>query len=870
MCVGNQLQLVIKNDSTLRAWGDNTDGQLGNGTNTSSSTPITIPGMSSIKAISGGTAAYHSLALKADGTVWTWGRNTEGQLGQGNLTSLNTPTQVANLSGIVKIAGGEYHSLLLKNDGTVWSCGRNNEGQLGDGTTTNSSVPVQVQGLTDVIAIAGGRYFSIALKSDGTVWTWGQNNYGQLGNGTITTSTTPVQVANLANVVAITGSAFHGIALLNDGTLKTWGRNSDGQLGIGSTTNSSSAVAVSTLTNVVEIAAGTNYSLARTSDGTLYTWGRNPNGQLGDGTLTGRTSPGLVVGLCPTVSPAPFDRNISGGWSHTLYICNNGDALNAWGANAFSQVGNGGTTDVTTPVVVNNLTNIHAVTAGYQHTLALLNDSTVWAWGDNTDGQLGNGTNTSAIAPVLVNGLSHVIATSGGQAGYHSLALKADGTVWTWGRNSEGQLGDGTLTSRNTPTQVSNLTGVIAIAGGEYHSLAVKNDGTVWAWGRNNEGQLGNGTNVNSSVPVQVEGLTGFKNVAGGRYFSIALKNDSTVYTFGQNNYGQLGNGATVNSTLPVQVSNLTGVKAVTGAAFHCLAIVNDNSVKTWGRNSDGQLGNGTTVNSSTPVQVTGLSNVIEIAAGTNYSIAKKDNDSLFTWGRNPNGQLGDGTLNGKTLPGAVSNLCPTCVNTTSSLTISACDSYTVPSGNQTVTASGTYFDTISNTGGCDSLITINLTINTINNGATQAENVLTATQTGATYQWINCANNQAISGATTQTFTATANGTYAVIVTKNNCSDTSTCLTVNTIGLSELEGTSYVSVYPNPSKGLFYVQIANKEIVAENAVVYNLVGQKVDAHIETLNNQELVINLSSQPNGVYYMTIQVGEKVYNQKLIKN
>lgn len=869
---GYQHVLALRNDSTVWTWGDNADGQLGIGTNVGSSVPVKVNALSGIIAVSGGQAGYHSLALRADGTVWTWGRNTEGQLGDGTLTSSNVPVQVTGLSNVIAIAGGEYHSLAIKSDGTAWAWGRNSNGQLGDSTTTNSSTPVQVKGLTGVTAIKGGRYFSFAILSDSTVWTWGQNGDGQLGNGTTTQSLIPVQVTGLNQVVAIAGSAFHCLALKSDGTVRSWGRGMDGQLGdgLGNTSPTTTPVQVVGLTNIVEIVSGTNYSMALKANDSIFSFGRNVWGYLGDGTTSQRNSPVGVASLCATRSAAPFTKKLTAGWSHSLFLCSNGNSANAWGANAFAQIGDGTITERTLPVTVSGLTNIKAIAAGYQHTLALKNDSTLWAWGDNTDGQLGDGTNTPSTTPKKINGVTSVIAVSGGQAGYHSLALKADGTVWAWGRNTEGQLGDGTLVSKNVPTQVTGLNNVIAIAGGEYHSLAVRNDGTIWAWGRNNEGQLGDGTTVTKSFPTQVTGATGFTAVAGGRYFSIALKNDSSVWTFGQNLYGQLGDGTTVNKSTLVQVSGLTKVTAVTGAAFHVLALKNDSTIVSWGRNGDGQLGNGTTAQSAVPVAVNSLTKVIGIAAGTNYSLAVKDNDSVYAWGRNPNGQLGDGTLSGKTNPNAVLNLCVTCNNTTSSLTTTACFKYTVPSGKYTYVADGVYKDTIPNAGGCDSIITINLTVNKVDTAVTQSGATLTASATGATYKWLNCSTgNSVISGATSQSYTATANGSYAVVVTKNSCSDTSLCYSVNSLGIAETLNPSgiNVSVYPNPSSGIYNIQFPAELSTAKNVsvAVYNLLGELV-FYSSTKNT---AIDISNHSNGSYFMTIKADNYRFNHKLIK-
>ncbi len=214
--------------------------------------------------------------------------------------------------------------------------------------------------------------------------------------------------------------------------------------------------------------------------------------------------------------------------------------------------------------------------------------------------------------------LTGVTAIAGGH--YHSLALKTDGTVWAWGYNGHGQLGDGTTTNRSTPVQV--LTGVTAIAGGDHHSLAVKTDGTVWAWGFNQYGELGDAP-VSNRSPVQVKGLTGVTALAAGDHHSLALKTDGTIWALGRNdNYGQLGDGTKTNNSTPVQVKDLAGVTAIAADDDHSLAVKTDGTAWAWGDNEYGQLGDGTTTNRSVPVQVKSLTGVTAIAAGTNHSLA--------------------------------------------------------------------------------------------------------------------------------------------------------------------------------------------------------------------------------------------------------
>lgn len=234
MAASDNRTLLVKADGTVWGWGTNNLGQLGNGgTATTYGQGVQMSGISAASKVASGNS--HTLVLQADGTVGACGDNTYGQLGDGTTTQRLTPVQVPGLAGVVAIAVGYAQSYALKSDGSVWAWGYNYYGQIGDGTTTNRTSPVQVGGLTNVVAVAAGNLSNLALKQDGTVWAWGNNQYGQLGDGTTTSRATPVQVSGLSNVLAIAAGGGHSLAVLSDWTVRAWGRNDYGQLGDGTT-----------------------------------------------------------------------------------------------------------------------------------------------------------------------------------------------------------------------------------------------------------------------------------------------------------------------------------------------------------------------------------------------------------------------------------------------------------------------------------------------------------------------------------------------------------------------------------------------------------------------------------------------------------
>lgn len=495
VAAGTWHSVALKNDNTVMAWGDNYYGQT-----------MVPEGLSGVIAIAAGT--YHTVALKNDGTVTSWGVRNDIDWGQA--------TVPAALNEVTAIAAGSYHTVALKNDGTVLAWGNNDYGQ--------TTVP---EGLNGVIAIAAGAWNTVALKSDGTVVAWGLNDSGN----------TRVP-KDLSGVTAIAAGDRHTVALKNDGTVVAWGRNDSGQ-----------ATVPKGLSGVVAIAAGQSSTVVIKQDGTIGVWGINFMGQTSvpevisritaidtgewntialkeDGTVVawGENSGSAAEGLSGVIAIAAGER-------HTVALKNDGTVV-VWGSNYNGQA-----------TVPYGLSGVTAITAGSDHTVALKSDGTVVAWGKNDLGQCS-----------VPEGLAGVTAVA---AGYeHTVALKSDGTVVAWGRNDCGQT-----------TVPAGLSGVIAIAAGYLHTVALKNDGTVVAWGPNHDGV--------SSVPA---GLTSVSAIAAGYYHTVALKNDGTVVVWGDNSYGQ--------KTFPPGLRDVTAIAAGFG---HTSALKKDGTIVSWGLNDCNQ-----------------------------------------------------------------------------------------------------------------------------------------------------------------------------------------------------------------------------------------------------------------------------------------
>ncbi len=420
---------------------------------------------------------------------------------------------------------------------------------------------------------------------------------------------------------------------------------------------------------VIAVAAGMDHTCALTSGGAVKCWGGNQYGQLGDGSTTDRLTPVDVSGM----SNGAIGLTVGG--YHTCAVTSGG-AVKCWGLNDSGQLGDGSTTDRTTPVAVTGLgSGIAALAGGTRHSCSLGTAGDVKCWGANKFGQLGDGTTTNRKSPVAVSGLGGGVALIGAnsseyvEAG-HTCAVMTTGGVKCWGKNDAGQLGDGTLANQTKPVDVAGLqSGVKMVSTGYKHTCAVTDGGEVKCWGDNQFLQLTSPAPVLRALPADVAGLTsGVALLTSGGAHTCGLTTGGEVRCWGAGLTGQLGNGATANQGSPVAVcaggasgctASLSAVAMVAAGGSHTCAVTAAGGVKCWGWNDAAQLGDGTQgTNRTTPVDVVGLATgAAAVAAGGFHSCALTTAGGVKCWGVNNFGQLGDGTKTLRKTPVDVAGL---------------------------------------------------------------------------------------------------------------------------------------------------------------------------------------------------------------------
>ncbi len=505
---GSYHTCALKSDSSVACWGSNVNGQLGNGTRVGQTTTVLVTGLTDAVALhsskpAGEGSDGHTCALKATGGVVCWGDNFDGQLGDGTSGNIRTTTvAVSGLTNTAAVSAGDGHTCALGANGSVACWGNNGIGQIGDGTIgIFQNNLIAVTGLTDAAAVSASHTFhSCALKAGGSVVCWGTNSGGQLGDGTTITRTVTAVVVGLTDAVAVTAGEFNSCAIRAGGNVVCWGLNAFSVFGAGNTgSNQLVPVEIAGIANAVQVTIGNATICARTVSGSVFCWGLNSRFQAGVAVGTIQAVPVAVAGLADAVE-------ISTGTSHTCARKAGGSVV-CWGDNSTGQLGDGTTSTGAISAAVTGLTDAVEVSAGSGHTCARRAAGGVVCWGNNNNGQLGDGTTATSSVTVAVANLTDAVALSAG--GQHSCARKASGSVVCWGRNDTGQLADGSFTDQATPVTVTGLTDAVQLSAGLQHTCAVRVGGSAICWGSNEFGQLGGNTVINTRdrlLPTAVVG----------------------------------------------------------------------------------------------------------------------------------------------------------------------------------------------------------------------------------------------------------------------------------------------------------------------------------------------------------------------------
>ncbi len=557
------------------------------------------------KAISAGF--NHTLVIQ-EGQVFAWGENTYGQLGDGTLSPTGIQVPALNLDHIIAVSAGRRHSMALRADGAVFVWGDNTHGQLGTGGPA-SSIPVQLTAVSDIIDIQAGDYHCLALKSDGTIISWGANTNGELGQGTISASAGPGNVidptgsGNLSGITLISAGARHSLALL-DGNVLAWGDNSNTQLGrFSAMANSSIPIYIETgkffsiknLENIIALSAGETHSMATDVEGQLWTWGEGVYGQLGVGPVD-LSNPATYRKRRAT-KVASKVRTMAAGNTHSIYVDGTGE-LHFFGANFLGQLG---ISPVASRIFSDSTVNFDRVVAlacGADFTILLRSDGSVMGAGDNAHEQLGPIPGPPST-PVFTNFFNKVdrIAQVANQS--NSYVLKSDGTVWSFGHKD--YLGDTSSTHISTPRQIPTLSNIIAIGATNKTGMALDVTGKIWAWGENTSGSCGQGVSTSLfTSPVHISSLfdiiyidgTIQGNLLGSSACAIDVNGD--LYTWGINEDYILGDGTDIKRLSPVRASITSKDFSVSMSEGNTFVLNADNTVEVWGHwTNDGSTSSG-------------------------------------------------------------------------------------------------------------------------------------------------------------------------------------------------------------------------------------------------------------------------------------
>ena len=740
---GDGFTVELKADGTVWSHGQNQYGQLGVGDTNSYNEPQKVKIIKNtiknedgskteiedtIKDISVGN--YHVLALSETGKVYAWGYGEKGQLGTGSGYSNEEPVVVKDiyrkqLQDIVKVEAGENVSFAITSKGKVyaWGNGYSSRAQLldlpenavditskyvltGDGKVYNISTKEQLPIVGKIVDLDEGTNHTVMLTNDGKAYAIGDNTYGQLSNGNnVPSENTPVAVRKdseniFTGIKEIKAGDKTTVIVTTDGKLYACGMNDNNELGI----ENKEILDVNTpqenknIENVISANIGTNHVVAIKEDGEVDAFGYGKNGELGSRNDKNSIIPVMVGKDIIRTNTNNVTLKVNQGTTIEGYVdyfnIFNNDIKNINYTSKDTSVATlediqendvndetqneskkfkirlsgkkTGTTIVTAnqentdnigviqvevvPETENEITISPNVITNGSHTISLRTDGKVFTWGDNTYGQLGNGTVKTSDEPVEVTFPKGTIITQIAAGENHNVALDSNGNVWTWGRNNNYQIGN-TRASQYTPYKVSNIPKVIKISAGNNNTMVITENNELYAWGLNAYGDLGLGTYTNKVLPKKVKGIHDIIDISGGKSHYIALNRAGEVFVTGSNLYGQLGIGnneiGKINEFQKIEIKDKIGT--IEAGDISNIATTVDGYVYTWGGNTYSTLGTGDKENKNVPTKLKDVKNIRQASTGKTHTILRDGNNNVYVTGTNSNGQLGLGTTENKT-----------------------------------------------------------------------------------------------------------------------------------------------------------------------------------------------------------------------------
>ena len=647
---GVEHNIALDINGEVWTWGRNNYGQLGAGSSYST-VPVKVELPEKIVKIAAGN--YNSFAIGESGKAYAWGYNLNGELGIGSYNNASRPTEIVNIKNITDISSGTNHSILVDQKGEVYTTGSNVYGQLGMDKQKINQFTL-VEGIHNIVEVEAGDNHNIVKTANEEIYTWGSNIYGQLGLNDRNRRTTPVKLEGKANILDMSGGKQNSILLESSGKIYTVGANNYGQIGDLTTTVRQEYVEVTRIPDAIDVTTGDTFTLAIKRDGTVWAWGDYNHGASNITSKTKSIIPVMVGKDTSSVDGTEMIlqisemKNVAIGTKENFNVYYNDvkyasdyryESLNpeiakinevgtvigvrigtTWVRAIDKKTGEVLTTIVR--VIDNNKVAAPQIEGGDGFTVALKGNGTIWTWGYNPEGALGDGTYETALVPRQVNVLQTYRSISAG--GDHAIALRANGTVWAWGSNSNGQLGIESYKSSPKLVQVHNLEGVKMISSGAKHSVALNKNNVIYGWGSNAEGQLGldNKNDVLNPTIIAVPELQVI-SLAAGKSQTVYATIDGSVY----------GMGPFLNGKL----EGATNVIKVETNGSHIILLKDDGTIWEY---KNGVLS-----------QIPGVNNAVDISA-QRYTMSYQDRDEkTYCWGSNEDGKLGTNDLEDKIVP---------------------------------------------------------------------------------------------------------------------------------------------------------------------------------------------------------------------------